>query len=76
MCLSSIQASKEFSGTKKGISAALGDFLTNYGRIKLYKVLRIRSATLVKYMGLYHLSCNNIESLTSFSCKLAQGFWN
>lgn len=46
MCVSSIQASKEFSGRNKGVSVALGDFATNNGRIKLYKVLRIRSTTL------------------------------
>jgi len=76
MCLSSIQASKEVSGTKKDVSVAVVDFVTNNGRIKLYKVLRITSTTLDKCMGVCHLTYNNTESLESFSCKLAQGFWN
>lgn len=31
--------------------------------------------TLHKCSGLYYLSCNNTESLGSFSCKSAQGLW-
>lgn len=54
--LSSIQASKEFPGTKKGISVASGDFVANSERIKLHKVLRIRNAALGKCMGACRLS--------------------
>lgn len=54
--LRSIQPSKEFPGTKKGISVASGDFVANNGRIELHKVLRIRNAALGKCMGACRLS--------------------